>query len=69
MDSSIQLFGPVYFQKQGIWLVFILTMFYKNSVVNENSVDPDQMLQNVASDLGLHLFANYPFGVLQTKMD
>ena len=30
-------------------------MFYSIPVVNVNSVDPDQMLHYVASDVGLHL--------------
>ena len=25
-----QLFGPVWFQQQGVWLVFIITMFCRN---------------------------------------
>ena len=28
-----QLFGQVYFQQQGIWLVFSITMFYRNSCI------------------------------------
>ena len=26
-----KLFGSVYFQKRGVWLLFIITMFYRNS--------------------------------------
>ena len=37
-----------------IWLVFINTIFYQNSCFLANSVDPDQMLYSVVSDLGLH---------------
>ena len=59
MDSSTTTLWTDYFQKQGAWLVFTIIMFY---VFNANSVDPDQMLQN-----GSALFANYPFGGLQTK--
>ena len=33
-----------------------------------NSGDPDQMLHSVVSDLGLHLFAMFPFRGLQTTM-
>ena len=28
-----QLLGPVCFQEQGVWLVFIITMFYRNSSI------------------------------------
>ena len=41
--------------ERDVWLVFIMTMFHKkNPVINANSADPDQMLQNAVSDLGLH---------------
>ena len=33
-----------------------------------NSGGPDQMPHSAASDLGLALFANYPFRGLQTTM-
>ena len=39
---------------RGVWLVFIITIFYKNSVLNANSVDPGQTPRSAASDLGLH---------------
>ena len=38
-----KLFGPVLFQYQGVWLVFIMTMFYRNPELNANNVVPDQM--------------------------
>ena len=36
----------------GVWLVFIIVMFYRNN--NANNVDPDQTPRSAASDLGLH---------------
>ena len=33
-----------------------------------NSEDPDQKPRSVASDLGLHFFAKYPFRGIQTAM-
>ena len=45
--------GHVHFIR-GVWLVFIVTMSVGIPVVNANSVDPDQMPPNAASDLGLH---------------
>ena len=39
---------------RGVWLVLIITMFFEMSVVNANSVDPDQTPHSAASDLGLH---------------
>ena len=41
---------------RGIWLVFIIFMFYRNSVskLHANSVDPDQTRRFAASDLDLH---------------
>ena len=41
----------------------------ESPVVNATSVDPDQMPRSTASDLGLQLFANYPFDGLQTEMN
>ena len=40
--------------KRGVWLVFIITMVYRNSCTYANSVDPDQTPLSAASDLGLH---------------
>ena len=40
--------------RRGAWVVKIITIFYKISVLNANSVDPDQMPRTVASDLSLH---------------
>ena len=41
---------------RGVWLLFIIIMicFAEKSELNANSVDPDQMPQNAASDLDLH---------------
>ena len=36
--------------RRDVWLVFFVTMFYRNS----NSVDPDQAPRFVASDLDQH---------------
>ena len=38
---------------KGVWLVFIVAMFYRNSCFNANSVDPDQTPHSAASDLCL----------------
>ena len=62
-----QLFVPVYFLQQGVWLVFIITIFIESPVHNANSVDLDQMLHSAASDVGLHC-ANFLLGGLGTKM-
>ena len=48
---------------KGDWLAFIITKFIGFSVFNANSVDPDQTLQNAASDLGLYCF---PMHLLET---
>ena len=39
---------------RGIGLGLIITMFVEMSVLNENSVDPDQTPSTAASDLGLY---------------
>ena len=44
-----------------VWLIFINTISVEVSVFYANSVDPDQTPHSVASDLGLHCFANVPF--------
>ena len=46
-----QLFGLFFFQKQGVWFVFIITIFIEILVFNANSIDSDQMPH---SDLDLH---------------
>ena len=40
--------------RRGVWVVFIIMVFVDIPVVNVNSVDSDQTLRSVASDLGLH---------------
>ena len=40
--------------RRSVWLVFIITMFYRKSVFYANSVDPDQMQRSAASDLDLN---------------
>ena len=35
----------------------------KMAEIFANSGDPDQILHSATSDLGLHFFANYPFGI------
>ena len=46
--------------RRGVWLVFIVTMFYRNSsVYNANSIDPDQVFNSAAS--AFTLFANVLF--------
>ena len=37
-----------------VWLVLSVVCFIKKSLVNANSVDPDQMSHFAESDLGLH---------------
>ena len=39
---------------RGVWLVLFLPCFIEIPVFNANSVNPDQMPQFAASDLGLH---------------
>ena len=41
---------------RGVWLVIIPTMFYRNSFIKWNGVDPDQTPRSAASDLGLRCF-------------
>ena len=39
----------------GVWLGFIITMFYRKACyLNANTVDPDQTPRSAASDRGLH---------------
>ena len=38
---------------RSLWFNFIVTMFYSNSCLNANGVDPDQSPRSAASDLGL----------------
>ena len=38
--------------RRGVWVVFIIAMFNEISVLNTNSVDPDQTPRSVGSDLG-----------------
>ena len=46
-----------------VWLVFIYSVFYRNSRgFNANSVDPDQTQHSAASDLGLHVLLMSLFG-------
>ena len=40
--------------RSDVWLFLVVPCFIKIPVFNANSVDPDQMPQNVAFDLGLH---------------
>ena len=47
---------------------FCLLLCFIIPVVDANSVDPDQMLCYVTSDLGLHCLLNNPFGGLQIKL-
>ena len=59
--NSFKLSGLIYHNSmdrsipyiRSIRLVFIITLFYIFSICNANSVEPNQMPQNVASDLGL----------------
>ena len=38
----------------GVWLVFIIAMFCRNSELNANRADHGQTPRSAASDLGLH---------------
>ena len=40
--------------RRGVWLHFIITMFYEFHVLNAKSEDPDPTPLSAASDLGLH---------------
>ena len=40
--------------RRGFWVIFIIPCFIEIRIFNAYSVDPDQMLHSVASDLGLH---------------
>ena len=58
VDTSItQLFGPVFFQNQGVWLFFLfffaLLCFVEIPDINAKRIDPDQTLLSATSDLGL----------------
>ena len=48
-----------------VQLVFIIyiTILYRNSIFNANSVQPDQRLQNAVSDLGLHCLPMILLGI------
>ena len=63
------LFGPVHFQYKGsLFIFYFYHIFIEISVLNANSVDPDQRLhsENMACDLDLQL-ANVPFAGLRYK--
>ena len=45
--------------KRDVRLVFIITMFHRISSI-KSSVDPDQTLRSVASDLEQHCLLMYP---------
>ena len=45
-------------------LLLLLSCFVEISELNANSVDPDQMPQNAASDLGLHCLPVSNYGML-----
>ena len=47
------LYRPISYIRN-VWLVFFITMVVEISVFNANSVDSNQKLHSVASDLGLH---------------
>ena len=44
--------------------MFITTIFYRNSCITANSVDPDQTTRSVASDLGLYCLPCPYYGTL-----
>ena len=46
----------------GVCLVFIITLFFR--MLNANSVDQDQMLHSVVSDLDLHCLPMSFYGML-----
>ena len=46
--------------RRDIWLTFIITIIIEISVINANSIDPDQTPRSVASDLFIQ-FAKVPF--------
>ena len=48
-------------QPQDVWLVYIITIFYKKKSRISNSVDPDQTPHVAASDLGIHCSPMFPF--------
>ena len=55
MDSSTLTLDLSVSNRWDFCIVFIITIFFiEIPVFNANSVDPDQMSQNPASDLGLH---------------
>ena len=55
MTMLCHLFGQAFCNGRDIWLVFIITMFYKIHVFNANSVETDQTPLFVASDLDLRI--------------
>ena len=68
MDSSTStLWTGRVSSRKGFWLLFIITGFIEILVYNANRVDPDQMPQNVASDLGLHCLSMSLFGDARHK--
>ena len=52
-SSTLNVWTGSISNRRGAWLVFIVTLFYRNSCI-KYIVDPDQMLHSAASDLGLH---------------
>ena len=62
-----KLFVLVYFQKKGVYSLFLLLLcFIEFPVFNPNSKDPDWM-HFMASDLGLHCFPVTILGISQIK--
>ena len=47
LDGSICHFG-------GVWSILSLIFYFNGKILLSNTVGPDQMPHNVASDLGLH---------------
>ena len=54
MNSSTVTLDQSISNIRSVLLVFNITRFYRNSCINTNSADPDQMPHSAAFDLGLH---------------
>ena len=54
MDPTASFLDRLFSNRKSVLLDFIITMFYRISVFNANSADPDQTPQDAESDQGLH---------------
>ena len=65
MDSSTVICWTspfVILRVSGVWSILSLLFYFLKKKILRNNVDPDQMPQNLASDLGLHCSSIHFYG-------